>query len=243
MKTSCHAALAAVLLLGAAAPVRSDSPPLDSSPADVAFELIGQVTNSLPAGPGLPATSVQYGYLPFIKGLGPQQLFAPGGPENETTARFTFYNDSTNLRVTTHGLWRIVVREGTTTIYFDDSPDGDLTTPLPDTFRNGIPVQTSRWRHQVIFEPAPSGHFFVTFINSVSSSELFDLDGEIVRLGKEGDKFRINLVGGPDPAGRVTGKFAGTASTFGTPWLCYQHSAGDTAANRPLCSPTHSASR
>ena len=199
--------------------LRSDGFSIDN---DVAFELIGQVKNSPPAAPGLPATSVQYGYLSFIQGLRTDQIFAAGGPENETTARFTFYNDSTNLRVTPHGKWLIVVREGTTTIYLDTSPDGDLTTPLPDTFRDGIPVQTSTWRHQVIFEPAPSAHFFVTFINTVTSSESFALDGETVRLANEGDKFRINLVGGPDPAGLVTGKFAGTAATFGTPWVCYK---------------------
>lgn len=182
---------------------------------DVAFELIGQVKNFPPAAPGLPATSVQYGYLSFIQGLRSDQTFAPGGPQNETTARFTFYNDSTTLRVTPHGLWLVVVREGTTTIYYDDTPDGDLTTPNPDSFRDGIPIQTSTWRHQVIFEPAPSGHFFVTFVNTVMSSEFFDVDGETVRLAKPGDKFRINLVGGPDPAGKVTGKFAATATTFG----------------------------
>jgi hypothetical protein len=216
MKSFVNCILMSLLAAAQVVPVHSQAPRSREfwHEDDVAFELIGQVRNFPPAGPGLPPTSIQYGYLSFIKGLDTDQIFA-AGPQNETTARFTFYNDSTTLRVTPHGLWLVVVREGTTTIYFDDSPDGDLTTTLPDTFRDGIPVQTSTWRHQVIFEPSPSGHFFVTFVNTITSSEIFNLDGDRVRLAKPGDKFRINLVGGPDPAGLVTGKFAGTATMFG----------------------------
>lgn len=178
---------------------------------NVIFELIGQVKNTPSAGPGLPATSVQYGYLPYVNGLRDDQTFAPGMVQNETTALFTFYNESKTLRVVPHGRWVIITREGTSTIYYHDAPHGDLTTPNPDSFRDGLPVQTSSWRHQVIFEPAPSGLFFVTFINTITSSAPVMVGGETVRLGKAGDRFRISLTGGPDPAGLVNGKFVGNA--------------------------------
>jgi hypothetical protein len=186
------------------------------SEEEVAFELIGQVKNSPPAGPGLPATSVQYGYLPYINDLTTEQVFAPGGSKNETTALFTFYNDSVTVRVVPHGRWTIVTREGTMTIYHDDTPDGDLTTPNPDSFRDGRAVLTSTWRHQVIFEAAHSGLFFVTFENKVTSVEPFFLEDREIRLAKIGDRYRMNLVGGLDPAGLVNGKFAGTATALGT---------------------------
>lgn len=173
----------------------------------VMFELIGQVKNT----PGTPATSVQYGYLPYISGLTAEQTFAPGAVQNETTAHFTFYNDSTTLRSVPHGRWIIVTREGKSTIYYHDAPHGDLTTPNPDSFRDGTAVMTSTWRHQVIFEPSPSGLFFVTFSNTITSSTPVMVNGEMIRLGKPGDAFRIQLTGGPDPAGLVNGKFAGNA--------------------------------
>jgi hypothetical protein len=176
------------------------------------FELVGQVKNAPPAGPGLPATSVQYGYLSSVKGL--EKVFSTDDPaqQNEKTARFTFYNESVTQRVIHNGSLLIINREGTSTIYFNDSPNGDLTTPNPDTFRSGKPILTSSWRHQVIFEPAPlSGHFFVHFENIVTSTETFAMDGQEFRIGKSGDQFRINLVGDPDPAGKVNGKFAGYA--------------------------------
>jgi hypothetical protein len=176
------------------------------------FELVGQVKNAPPAGPGLPATSIQYGYLSSVKGL--EKVFSSDDPtqQNEKTARFTFYNESVTQRVIHHGSLLVINRVGTSTIYFNDSPNGDLTTPNPDSFRSGKPILTTSWRHQVVFEPAPlSGHFFVHFENIVTSSEDFAMDGQEFRIGKAGDQFGINLVGDPDPAGKVNGKFAGYA--------------------------------
>ena len=174
------------------------------------FELVGQVKNSPPAGPGLPATSVQYGYLTFVKGLDKIFTTDDAAHQNEKTARFTFYNESVTLRVIPHGSLLIINRVGTSTIYFNETPNGDLTTPNPDSFRSGKPILTSSWRHQVVFEPAPlSGHFFVHFENIVTSTDSFEMDGQEVRIGKVGNQFRVNLVGDPDPAGKVNGKFAG----------------------------------
>src|SRR5713226_497977 len=116
------------------------------------FEFVGQVKNFPPAGPGLPPTSIQYGYLSHIQGLTDDQIYLSGGPQNETNALFTFYNDSITEKVTNHGSLKIVIREGTTTIYHNPVGGGDLTTPNPNSFRQGTPVLTSKWRHQVIVD-------------------------------------------------------------------------------------------
>lgn len=205
--------LISLAVLACIVPCRSQDLRAGSWPEDqVMFELIGQVKNAA----GSPPTSVQYGYLPYINGLSAEQTFAAGSVQNETTAFFTFYNESKTLRSLTHGRWTIVTREGTSTVYYHDIPHGDLTTPNPDSFRDGLPVMTSSWRHQVIFEPAPSGLFFVTFSNTITSSTPVMVGGGSVRLGKPGDQFRIQLVGGPDPAGLVNGKFAGNAIAVGS---------------------------
>src|ERR1700688_1327027 len=91
------------------------------------FEFVGQVKNFPPAGPGLPATSVQYGYLSHIQSLDDSQIYLPGVPQDEKSALFTFYNDSVTEKVTNHGSLRIVIREGTTTIYHNSLGGGDLT--------------------------------------------------------------------------------------------------------------------
>jgi hypothetical protein len=176
------------------------------------FELVGQVKNAPPAGPGLPATSVQYGYLSWLRDV--DNVFTTDDPtqQDEKTARFTFYNESVTQRVIQNGSLLIINREGTSTIYFNENPNGDLTTPNPESFRSGQPILTSSWRHQVVFEPAPlSGHFFVHFENVVTSVQSFEMDGHEFRIGRVEDHFHINLVGDPDPAGKVNGKFAGYA--------------------------------
>src|SRR2546428_14012957 len=81
----------------------------------LAFELIGQVKNSPPAGPGLPFTSVQYGYLSHIAGISDNQIFAPGD-QSDTAARYTSSNRAARLRRPVHRNLRIVARVGTRTI-------------------------------------------------------------------------------------------------------------------------------
>ncbi len=192
-------------------------------PNEAMFEFVGQVKNLPPAGAGLPATSVQYGYLSHIQGLTDDQIYFAGLPQNETAALFTFYNDSVTEKVTNHGSLRIVIREGTTTIYHNTAPSGDLTTPNPDSFRQGTPVLTTKWRHQVIFDtnaspdptaPARTNLFFVTWWHTITSATPVQLGDKKVLLGFVGGRFMQHLVGGVDFTGTVNGKFAGYASSF-----------------------------
>jgi len=193
-----------------------------AAPNEAMFEFIGQVKNLPPAGPGQPATSVQYGYLSHIQGLNDDEIYLPGLPQNETTALFTFYNDSVTEKVTNHGSLKIVIREGTTTVYHNSSPSGDLTTPNPDSFRQGAPILTTKWRHQVIFDTNPSpdptapprtGLFFVTWWHTVTSATPVQLGEHKVLLGLVGGRFTQHLVGGVDFTGTVNGKFAGYATS------------------------------
>ena len=199
-------------------------PPFDFSQIDQEmFEFVGQVKNFPPAGPGLPATSIQYGYISHVRGLSDDQIYLAGVPQNEASALLTFYNDSVTEKVTNHGSLRIVIREGTTTIYFNPVPSGDLTTPNPDSFRQGTPVLTTTWRHQVIFDTNPSPNlgdpprtnlFFVTWWHTITSSTSFTLGNQTVSLGRVNHTFRQYLVGGVDFTGKVNGKFAGYTTSF-----------------------------
>ena len=181
------------------------------------YEFVGQVQNFAPAGPGLPATSIQYGYLSHVEGLSDGQIYLPGVPQNEASALLTFYNDSVTEKVTTHGSLRIVIREGTTTIYVNRTPSGDFTTPKPDSFRQGTPVLMTRWRHQVILDGVPSPDptaprtnlFFVTWWHTITAAKRFNLGDDCVKLGRTGQTLQQHLVGGVDFTGTVNGKFAG----------------------------------
>ena len=211
--------VAAVLLAGLPVRALAQDSRMESGGGDkLVYEFVGQVQNFAPAGPGLPATSIQYGYVSHADGLSDAQIYLPGVPQNEASALLTFYNDSVTEKVTIHGSLRIVIREGTTTIYLNAVPGGDFTTPNPDSFRHGTPVLVTRWRHQVILDgvasPDPSAPprtnlFFVTWWHTVMEARRFTLGDDTVRLGRVGQTLRQHLVGGVDFSGRTNGKFAG----------------------------------
>jgi hypothetical protein len=213
-----------VVLLVCAAGSAFAQLPFDFSQVDQEmYEFVGQVKNFPPAGPGLLATSVQYGYISHVRGLNDDQIYLVGLPQNETSAFLTFYNDSVTEKVTNHGSLKIVIREGTTTIYYNPVPSGDLTTPNPDSFRQGTAVLTTKWRHQVIFDanlspnptdPPRTNLFFVTWWHTITAATPFKLGNDSVLLGRVGHTFRQHLVGGVDFAGKVNGKFAGYTTSF-----------------------------
>jgi hypothetical protein len=79
---------------------------------DVQIELVGQVTNATST------TSIQYGYLTYINGIsGVANIFNPG-PKSESTALFTFFNDTVNESVITNGTIRIINRVGQAPVHF-----------------------------------------------------------------------------------------------------------------------------
>lgn len=154
---------------------------------DVVFELVGQV-NNIPMTP----TSVQFGYLTSITGL--EGVFNTPVPtmQNQSTALFTFFNDSMTQRVIVNGNLRIVNRVGTTTVYHDTTPDGNFADPT--TFQDGLAVQTSAFRHQVILDVV-TGNFTTVFVSEVTSVAPFFFNEQTVRLGKVGDRFRTLVSG------------------------------------------------
>jgi hypothetical protein len=182
--TSILCLTSSLLLAGLSRPVFPQNKNSNAA-GEVQFELVGQVAN--PSA----TTSIQFGYRSLVNGVGNETIFNPG-PQNETTAILTFYNDTFTERVINNGPMRIINRVGTTTIYLDTSPDGDFANP--DSFRDGIPVQTSEHRHQVILDTV-TGAFTTTFVNTITSSDYFRQGSQNVLLGKVGQKFRMTVIG------------------------------------------------
>lgn len=211
-KNPLIAFIAFLFLMGALTPVYPDVRvirPLTTPIGDIAFEVVGQVTNPSPT------TSNQYGYLSLINGLSAAQIFTTPNPaaQNETTALFTFFTDAVTERVIANGRLRIINRTGTTTIYFDDPPDGNFANP--DSFRDGTPIVVTDYRQQVILDTGDDGTFTVMNLLTIVSTESFEIGGERFQLGKRGDHFRQFYSGAP-PTGTpaLNGVFAGYAVTI-----------------------------
>ena len=85
------------------------------------------MTNSAPGV--TPATSIQYGYIAYLRGL---PIFT-GDSQSEKTALVTFYVQTTTTRVIGNGPMKLISREGAMTIYRDPSANGNFSSP--DSFR------------------------------------------------------------------------------------------------------------
>ena len=150
----------------------------------IVLEVVGQVNNS-------GSNSVQFGYASKVAGVGNAFLTNSAADQNESTARFTFYTEVVNRRVTTNGPLTLIVREGTTTVYLNTSP---ATFNSPDSFRSGTPIQTSAIHQQVIVDTIERT-FTVVNSNTITSTERFWADGTEFELGDVGQIFKTRLVG------------------------------------------------
>jgi hypothetical protein len=149
------------------------------------FELIGQ------AQVLSPQAAIQFGYLSRIVGL--DTIFT-SSPQNESTAMFTFYNDTATTRVINNGPLRIVNREGTATFYLNPAAGADFANP--DSFRAGNPVMTAHLTHQVIQDTVENS-FVTQFSLTVTSVANFTADGEAQRLGRPGQNLTWIVYGRP----------------------------------------------
>src|SRR5205085_346822 len=83
----------------------------EASRSLLGYEVVGQVLN--PSA----QQSLQYGYLNVVRGL--DRIATPGNTVSESTALFTFFNDTATQQVINNGPIRVVDRTGTGAIYLD----------------------------------------------------------------------------------------------------------------------------
>jgi hypothetical protein len=169
---------------------------IDVGDGQLLFEFTGQVSNFTPT------TSTQYGYFTYARGL--DALFT-ATPENETTARLTFYREATNVRVVANGPLRVISREGTTIIYLNFGP---ASFADPDSFRSGTPVLSTTFRQQVVVDTT-SSVFSVVNEETITETEAFSLDDQNMVIGKRGDRYRTTKQGRLNSPAPPAGHFAG----------------------------------
>jgi hypothetical protein len=152
--------------------------------------------------------SHQFGYLSKIQGI--SDVFNSTTVKNETTAMFTFANHATTVQVINNGPLRATNRRGTTTIYYH--PEGGANFADPSSFEVGIPIQVSDYDQQSMSAPSIAFPFLTTHLNTITSTQSFVLNGELLRLGREHDAWRTQYFGfqniGTSP---LTGYFLGYA--------------------------------
>lgn len=180
----------------------------------VVLDVVGAVNNVAATSDAPLGSSQQFGYVSNLEGV--ESVFADPTPanQNETTALLTFFTDVKTIRVTPHGPFSIVIREGTTTFYRNTAP---ASFTIPDSFQSGVPILSSTIRQQVIVD-AVEKTFTVVNLNAITATRFFDLGEEIVRIGAAGDLIRTSLMGVlrvrdgvPPPTGHFAGSGVGIA--------------------------------
>jgi len=177
----------------------------------VVLEVVGEV-NNFAATPDAPlGSSQQFGYVSNLEGI--DSVFTDANPanQNETTAMLTFFTAVKTTRVTAHGPFSIVIREGTTMFYRNTVPASFST---PDSFQSGEPILSSSIRQQVILDTVEKT-FTVVNMNTITDTRSFMLEDETVRIriGARGDMIRTSLMGvlrARDGVPPPTGHFAGS---------------------------------
>jgi hypothetical protein len=177
--------------------LNGQTPTIDFKGGQTLLEYTGQVTNSGTA-------SIQVGYFSYVKGIA--NAFS-GMPQDESTAMFTFYTSVNTTRNVLNGSIRLVVREGTTTIYL---AKGASDFSNLDSFRSGTPIQSSSIRQQVLVDTVTSA-FTVSNFNVINSANSFTLNGATYQLGAPGQTFRTSLTGHLTTTAPPSGYFGGYA--------------------------------
>jgi hypothetical protein len=183
------AAMGLALLLAGHAPVIAQTLIPANAETSVTMEVIGQ------AQVLSPQAAIQFGYLSHVAGL--ETIFS-GLPQDESTAIFTFYNDTATTRVINNGPLRIVNREGTATFYLNPAPSANFSNP--DSFRAGVPVMTATLRHQVVLDTVQNT-FVTQFDLTITWADHFKIDDHNQRLGKPGQKVTWIVYGRPNTLG------------------------------------------
>ena len=182
---------------------------------DLSLELVGQVTTSAPGV--TPATSIQYGYVAYLRGL---PIFT-GAPQSEKTALFTFYVQTTTTRAIGNGPMKVISREGAMTVYRDPSANGSFSSP--DSFRDGTPILVAGLRQQVVVDTL-TGAFSTLNLNTIISSSSFPGGTGRLQLGQPGDTFSTILNGHLNASAPPSGYFAGyTAGAADPPGKAKHH--------------------
>ena len=89
-------------------------------------------------------------------------------------------------------------RVGTFTIFFDNAPNGDFSTP--DSFRDGMPVMTGLLRHQVVLNTT-TNTFTTVFVITVTQVSPFRIGGQGFWFGQPGQKTRLIVSGQASTSG------------------------------------------
>jgi len=128
--------------------------------------------------------AIAFGYLNYIHGLDEEDLYLEEGRKLESKGLFTLYIEARITRV--HRIGSVLAYEvlGTSTIFFDETPDGDFSDP--ETFRDGTPIATGEENTVYTFDPETETGTGDVRLRQTAAWP-FEFNGELIQFGEVGN--------------------------------------------------------
>jgi len=128
--------------------------------------------------------ALAFGYFSYIHGLDEERLYLEGGRDLESKALFTLFIVGRITRM--HKIGPLVAYEvtGRSTVFYDDTPDGDFSNP--ETFRDGIPVATGEENTVYTFDPETGNGTGDVRLRQTAAWPV-EFNGEHIQFGEVGN--------------------------------------------------------
>jgi hypothetical protein len=128
---------------------------------------------------------VIFGYFNYIHGLDQKQLYLEGSGKPESRALFTLYLEAKITRVNRNGPLLAYEGLGVSTVFYDDTPDGDFSDP--ETFRDGIPIAMGLEDSVYTFDPETGIGIGDVRLRQFQAWP-FEFNGELIQFGAVGNQ-------------------------------------------------------
>lgn len=129
--------------------------------------------------------AVLFGYFNYIHGLDEEKLYVGDSPKGESTALFTLYLEARVIRVHKNGPLLVYEARGVSTVFLDDTPDGDFSDP--ETFRDGIPIAMGEENSVYTFDPDTGIGIGDVRLRQFQAWP-FEFNGELIQFGALGNQ-------------------------------------------------------
>ncbi len=126
-----------------------------------------------------------FGYFNYIHGLDEEELYLEDDRKAESKALFTLYLEARVTRVHKNGPLLAYEGLGVSTVFFDDTPDGDFSDP--ETFRDGILIAMGEENSVFTFDPETEIGIGDVRLRQIQAWP-FEFNGELIQFGAVGNQ-------------------------------------------------------
>lgn len=129
--------------------------------------------------------AVLFGYFQYVHGLDENDLYQEGSGAPESKALFTLHLQANVTRVHQNGPHFVYEARGVSSVFFDDTPDGNFSDP--ETFRDGILIAQGEENAVYTYDPATGIGIGDVRLRQIGAWP-FEFHGALIQFGAKGNQ-------------------------------------------------------